>query len=128
LVRPVEVGWEATVVTESSRTFWTYLPVILLVLVMLVGVPAAYRLWREAHHEDEEPATDDERLSQLERAYYAGQMNEDEFRRIRELLGRPRSAAVPTRPRRAPETTTPSRDDPPPPVDPAIPPDSPGPS
>lgn len=114
--------------TVSSQTLWTYLPVILLVLVMLIGVPAAYRLWREAHQEDEEPASKDERLSQLERAYCAGQMNEEEFRRIRELLGSPKPATEPKRPRVAPEPSTPIRNEAPPPGDPAISPDSPRPS
>jgi hypothetical protein len=108
----VEVGGEATVVRVPSPSLWTYLPIVLLAVAILIGVPVAYRLWREAHEEDEEPASDDERLAQLEKAFYLGQMSEEEFRRIRESLGRPKTATPPVRktvgPARGAESPSPS--------------------
>ena len=64
---------------------WSYLPLLLLILGILVGVPVAYRLWRETHEEDE-PIRDADMLSDFEQAYVAGKMDEAEFRRIRDLV------------------------------------------
>jgi hypothetical protein len=66
----------------------SYLPLMLLILAMVIGIPIAYRAWREAHEEDE-PVTDDDVLSDIERAYFAGEINEAEYRRVCELMGRP---------------------------------------
>ena len=106
-----------------SPSLWTYLPVVLLTLATLIGVPVAYRLWREAHEEDEEPATDDERLAQLEKAFYLGQMSKEEFLRVRESLGLPKDA---TSPGRGPAPPGPEAG-PTPPDEPRIPADPEGP-
>jgi hypothetical protein len=63
----------------------TYLPVILLALAMLIGVPIAYRAWKEAH-EEEDPVSDDDVLAGIEEAYAAGELDEAEFRRARALI------------------------------------------
>jgi hypothetical protein len=120
-----EVGGEATVVRVPNPSLWTYLPIALLTLAILIGVPVAYRLWREAHEEDEEPASDAERLAQLEKAYYLGQMSKEEFLRVRESLARPKDAPPPGRgpvePDRGPEPSSP-------PDEPGIPADPDGPT
>jgi hypothetical protein len=64
---------------------WSYLPFLLLTVTIAIGVPVAYRLWRETHEEDALPRGG-ELLSDFEQAYAAGQMDEAEFRRIRDLL------------------------------------------
>ncbi len=63
----------------------TYLPVILLTLAMLIGIPIAYRAWQEAHEEDD-PVTDDDVLAGIEEAYATGEIDEAEFRRARALI------------------------------------------
>ncbi len=107
-----------------TPSLWMYLPIVLLILAILIGVPVAYRLWREAHEEDEEPASDADRLAQLERAFYLGQMDEEEFRRVRDSLARPKAATPPVRgtarPARDPEPSSP--DEPGIPADPGGPP------
>jgi hypothetical protein len=112
----VEVGGEATVVRVPSPSLWTYLPIVLLILAIMIGVPVAYRLWREAHEEDEEPASDAERLSQLEKAYYLGQMSAEEFHRVRESLAGPKTSPPPVRNPVGPDRGT----------EPPSPPDRPG--
>jgi hypothetical protein len=59
--------------------------VILLALAMVIGIPIAYRSWREAHEEDD-PVTDDDVLAGIEEAYAAGELDEAEFRRARALI------------------------------------------
>ena len=61
------------------------LGLILFAVALLIGVPLAYRLWRETHQE-EDPTRDSEMLSDFEQAYAEGKMDEAEFRRIRDLL------------------------------------------
>jgi hypothetical protein len=66
----------------------SYLPTIFLVLsatAIVIGVPLAYRYWRELH-EDDEPIQKADLLADLERGGAASKMTEDEFHRVRELL------------------------------------------
>lgn len=89
-------------VPDIDPRFWSYLPFLLLTVALLIGVPMAYKVWRDLHA-DEEPALGSELFSDLERAYAEGKMTEAEFRRIREkLIGLPakgvvRSTPVPPR-------------------------------
>jgi hypothetical protein len=78
--------WLRALAEDSSvRSFLSYLPVILLALAIVVGIPIAYRSWREAHEEDD-PVTDDDVLAGIEEAYAAGELDEAEFRRARALI------------------------------------------
>jgi hypothetical protein len=72
-------------VAAITPKLWSYLPLILLTVSILVGVPLAYRLWRETHEEDE-PTRGADMLSDFEQAYAAGKMDEAEFHRIRDLV------------------------------------------
>jgi hypothetical protein len=72
-------------VAAITPKLWSYLPSILLIVSILVGVPLAYRLWRETHGDDDLPRGAD-MLSDFEQAYAAGKMDEAEFRRIRDLV------------------------------------------
>jgi hypothetical protein len=66
----------------------SYLPTILLVLsvtAIAVGVPLAYRYWREMQ-EDDEPVENADLLADLERGGAVSKMTKDEFHRVRELL------------------------------------------
>ncbi len=88
----------------------------ILVVVLLIGVPMAYRLWRKAHTE-EEPADSGEMLADFEQAFAAGKMSETEFRRIRELvLGIPAAGAA-GRKKAGPEVRHPLPGAPEPPTD-----------
>jgi hypothetical protein len=66
----------------------SYLPTVLLVvsaIVIVIGVPLAYRYWRDLH-EDDEPIRKADLLADLERGGAASKMTEDELHRVRELL------------------------------------------
>ena len=58
-----------------------YLTLTLLAVCTVVGMYFAFRLQREVTVDDSPPTKEDV-LSPLEKAYYSGLMNEDEFRRI----------------------------------------------
>jgi hypothetical protein len=104
---------------------WNYLPLVLLTVSILVGVPLAYRLWREAHEEDE-PIRGADMLSDFEQAYAAGKMDEAEFRRLRDLVIGGKEGLggkFRTRPRRAePGLVPPTIPDQPTPAPPEVPP------
>jgi len=72
------------------------LPLILLVLAMLVGIPMAYRLWRETQEEedDEEPVTDEDLLLEFKQAYEDGEMDAAEYQRVRELIERRKTSGA----------------------------------
>jgi hypothetical protein len=68
--------------------FASYLPTVFLVLsatAIVIGVPLAYRYWRDLH-EDDEPIRKSDLLADLERGGAASKMTDDEFHRVRELL------------------------------------------
>jgi hypothetical protein len=71
--------------------FTTYLPLTLLTLALLIGLPIAFGLWHESREEEGDSITDEELLSEFERAHAAGEMGDDEFRRVGDLLKQPRS-------------------------------------
>ena len=63
----------------------SYLPLVLLTICLLIGVPAAYHYYRQMR-EDDEPIRDADLLADLERGDAASKMTEAEFRRVRDLL------------------------------------------
>jgi hypothetical protein len=80
-----------------------YVPSILLTAALLVAVTMAYRLWQETH-EDDEPVSDHEILSEFEEAHAAGELDEAELLRVRELLARPRDPGAGETERGVPRT------------------------
>ena len=63
------------------------LPVILLSVALVVGALWAYRVWREAHGEDDDlNETPEDLLQQFREARDAGELDDAEFTRIRLLL------------------------------------------
>jgi hypothetical protein len=93
-------------VAVIGAKLWSYLPFLLLTISLLVGVPIAYRHYREVREVDE-PIRDSDLLTDLEQGDAANLMTEAEFRRVRELLNGSQTqgdATVPTKPaRRKPE-------------------------
>jgi hypothetical protein len=86
-----------------------YIPLALFLVALLVGILKVRSLWEEIH-EDEDPASERERLSELEEAHAAGELDEEELRRVRDLLSRSESSHAPEPLRRR----TPIQPDPPP--------------
>lgn len=78
-----------------------YIALGLLLVALLVGLSKAYRLWQDMN-DDDEPATDHERLSELEEAHFAGELDADELRRVRELLSRSNAGKIAEPPKRRP--------------------------
>lgn len=65
---------------SSSNRF-----LILLAIVIVIGGAIVYRLRREVE-EDDGSTTEADLLADLEQAYFAGEMEEAEFRRVTEAL------------------------------------------
>ena len=82
---------------------------VLAVLMLVAGIKA-YRMWEELH-DVAEPDSPADLLEAFEEAHAAGELDDQEFERVRQRLAGP--AAVAVRPRRhcLPTTTAPSRDD-----------------
>jgi hypothetical protein len=94
----------------SPSSYTVFLALIL--LVVAAGAILVYRLRREVE-EDACPVTDDELLRDFQRAYYAGDMDEAEFKSVTAALqakksGAPRPPAGP--PSAEPETSAPGPD------------------
>ncbi|SIO34331.1 hypothetical protein SAMN05444166_3942 [Singulisphaera sp. GP187] len=88
----------------TTKPPW-YLPLALLLAALLIGLTLAYRLWQDMH-EDDDPVSDRERLNELEEAHFAGELDADELRRVRELLSRSNSPSPPEPSRRRPPIQT----------------------
>ena len=58
---------------------------VLMRQLIVIGVPIAYRIYREAH-EDDQPIRDADLLADLEHGDAASKMTEAEFRRVRDRL------------------------------------------
>lgn len=92
-----------------------YLPVVVVVGTLLVAVIVIYRLRRDAN-EDLTPDSEKDLLTEFERAYAAGEMDEAEFRRVRDLLlaGKPSGPVAPisTEPNPPPSVEGPAEEPP----------------
>jgi hypothetical protein len=105
-------GGGRTLVRGLSPSSYTVF-LALIALVVAVGTIVVYRLRREVD-EDLCPVTDEELLRDFERAYFAGEMDEAEFRSVTAALkakksGTPKPAVVP--PPTEPETPEPAPDE-----------------
>ncbi len=66
-------------------------------LALVVASLSAYRLWNETH-EDLEPATTDELLAPFDGAHAAGELDDEEYERLRQQLQKTRLPASVSRP------------------------------
>ena len=71
-----------------------YLTLGLLALCTVVGLIVAYRFQREVNV-DLAPPTEKDIFDPIEKAFYSGLMDKEEFERIRESLARQKGAEVP---------------------------------
>ena len=86
----------------TPAAYNTFLAV--LVLVVAIGFIIVYRLKRDVEAE-EGTVSDADLLKEFERAYYAGEMDEAEFQRVKARLGMPEP---PPRPAPAPPADPPA--------------------
>jgi Putative zinc-finger len=63
----------------------TYLPLALLAVLLVFSLIKAVGLWQEIH-EVEEPVTSGDLLATFEQAHADGELDDDEFERVREHL------------------------------------------
>jgi hypothetical protein len=83
--------------------FWEYsLAIGLLVfgVVALLAIPRLYQKWQEWQEDEEAPASEEDILADFEEAHAAGELNDEELRRLQTLLGRP------VKPRRHPQAAS----------------------
>ncbi len=74
----------ALLASFSARTWYNVGLVVVLAALALTGV-VAYRAWHEAH-EEIEPASAEELLATFEQARAAGELDEEEYARVRREL------------------------------------------
>jgi len=91
-------GGASTIVAAIDPRYY-YLTLGLLGLCTLVGLVVAFRFQREVEH-DLAPSTEKDLLGPLEKAYYAGLMDEAEFKRIRESMERRKAGEAEPAPQR----------------------------
>jgi uncharacterized membrane protein len=72
--------------TVSQRYY--YVGLALLVVLLVIAVVKAYRVWEEIH-DVEEPDSPAELLESFEEAHAAGELNDEEYERVRRLLASP---------------------------------------
>jgi hypothetical protein len=82
-----------------------YLTLGALIACAIIGAIVAYRLQRDVQVHDV-PPTEKEVLGPLEKAYYSGLMNADEFQRIRQSMSKQKEGPLPlVKPSKARMTT-----------------------
>jgi uncharacterized membrane protein len=84
----------------SARYY--YLGLAILMVLLLVALVKAYRTWEEIH-EDEEPDSSRDLLEKFVEAHAAGEMDDEEFERVRQRLGGPSTDTNPKPPAAARE-------------------------
>ncbi len=70
-----------------SPAVWYNLGLIVVLVATVVMIVVAYRAWAEAH-EDVEPVSASELLASFEQARADGELDEEEYRRVRDRIGR----------------------------------------
>jgi len=78
-----------------SPASWYYLGLLFLVLLLVGSSYWAYRAWSDIH-EEEAAATADELMEAFEEARAAGELDEEEYARVRERIRESGSAHPPT--------------------------------
>jgi len=73
-----------------------YLGLLLIVVLLVMSTFWAYRAWSDVH-EQEEPASPDELMEAFEEARAAGELDEQEYARVRERLRTQGSESPPAR-------------------------------
>jgi hypothetical protein len=87
-----------------------YVGLGVLVVLMLVAGIKAFRMWEELH-DVAEPDSPTDLLGTFEEAHAAGELDDEEFERVRQRLAGPSAGANPTPPAGRPEgETTTQRD------------------
>jgi hypothetical protein len=77
--------WAAGWAQPLAFDRWYYLGLALLVIVMVAALIAAYRVWEEIH-DVEEPDSPADLLASFEQARAVGDLDEQEFDRVRRCL------------------------------------------
>jgi hypothetical protein len=82
----VDAAAQLLAANRSRETFQpTYLGLALLTFLLVLCLIKAYRVWKEIQ-DVAEPASRADLLESFERAYFAGEMDADEFERVRSRL------------------------------------------
>ena len=76
---------------------------VVLLVALATGVVMAYRVWHEVH-EEIEPATPEELLAAFEQARAEGELDEEEYKRVRQTIEKPASRAPSPKPPRSDQT------------------------
>jgi len=84
------------VIGLSERSLYN-IGLVLVVLSLVVTSILAYRVWGEMH-EDIEPATSDELLAPFEGARAAGEIDDEEYARLRQQIQKAQPPSPVTRP------------------------------
>jgi hypothetical protein len=75
--------------------YW-YVTLVVMSLAVVLGIRWATRVWREARGEgDDDRGTTEDLLTPLVQAYQAGELSEEEYRRIRATLASGPAAGLP---------------------------------
>jgi uncharacterized membrane protein len=84
VVQEAGVGLIATLSTEA----WYNIGLAVVLVSLVIAGVVAYRIWREVN-EDVEPATMEELLASFEQARYAGDLDDEEYARVRRQIEKP---------------------------------------
>jgi uncharacterized membrane protein len=76
-------------VSALSPEAWYNLGLVVVILALVVSSILGYRAWQEAH-EDTAPATSEELMASFEEARARGEIDEEEYAKIRERIERTR--------------------------------------
>jgi hypothetical protein len=90
-------GWDVCfpLAALSSAAMYNIGLIVVLLALLIAGV-MGYRAWQEAH-EEIEPATPEELLASFERARFEGEMDAEEYERVRRQLDKSAHRPGPTR-------------------------------
>jgi hypothetical protein len=72
------------------RSPYYYLGLGILVILMVIALVKAHQMWEELH-DVEEPDSPTDLLESFEHAHAAGELDDEEFERVRQRLAGPRS-------------------------------------
>jgi uncharacterized membrane protein len=88
-------GWFSVVLGIISARAWYNIGLVVMLLILVLACYWAYEMWMEVN-EEVDPATADELMASFDQARAAGELDDEEYAKVRKRIEQPGSEGLRT--------------------------------